>query len=295
MRATLRIAEFRALLISYVINRAGDVFGALALAVVVLGTTKSAIAVAALFLATQFLPGLVGPFLVARIGALPSGRVLPLCYLVEACLFLVLAAVARHVGVALILVLALADGTLAFAGRSVTRATTASTLMPHDLMPEGKAAFNLALAVATVAGPVLGGAVIALLGPSTALAVDGVSFLVAAILIACTPGLRARTGSGAARTDSHRQVRASLRYIAGDATLRVLIFGGGLAFIFFYLVVPVTVIYAVRSLHAGPAGYAAILASWGAGAVIGSTVHLRLARPGGPPAVLVSTAAGGPG
>ena len=200
MRKTLRIAEFRALLISYVINRAGDVFGALALAVVVLGTTRSAIAVAALFLATQFVPGLVGPFLVARIGAFPSGRVLPLCYLVEALLFLVLAAVARHVGVALILVLALADGTLAFAGRSVTRATTASTLMPHDLMPEGKAAFNLALAVATVAGPVLGGAVIALLGPSTALAVDGVSFLVAAMLIACTPGLRARTDSGAART-----------------------------------------------------------------------------------------------
>ena len=73
MRKTLRIAEFRALLISYVINRAGDVFGALALAVVVLGTTKSAIAVAALFLATQFVPGLVGPFLVARIGALAFG------------------------------------------------------------------------------------------------------------------------------------------------------------------------------------------------------------------------------
>ena len=269
----------------------GDVFGALALAVVVLGTTKSAIAVAALFLATQFVPGLVGPFLVARIGALPSGRVLPLCYLVEACLFLVLAVVARHVGVALILVLALVDGTLAFAARSVTRATTASTLMPHDLMPEGKAAFNLALAVATVAGPVLGGAVIALLGPSTALAVDGVSFLVAAILIACTPGLRVRNDSGSDRTNNRRQVRESLRYIAGDGTLRVLIFGEGLAFIFFYLVVPVTVIYAVRSLHAGPAGYAAILASWGAGAVIGSTVHLRLARRVGHAAILISTAA----
>jgi hypothetical protein len=291
MRATLRIAEFRALLISYVINRAGDVFGALALAVVVLGTTKSAIAVAALFLATQFVPGLVGPFLVARVGALPSGRVLPLCYLVEACLFLALAAVARHVGVTVILVLALVDGTLAFTGRSVTRATTASTLMPHDLMPEGKAAFNLALAVATVAGPVLAGAVLALLGPSTALAADGVSFLIAATLIACTPGLRARNDSGGVGASSHRQVRASLRYIAGDATLRVLIFGEGLAFIFFYLVVPVTVVYAVRSLQAGPVGYAAILASWGAGAVIGSTVHIRLARRVGHAAILISTAA----
>ena len=291
MRDTLRIAEFRSLLISYVINRAGDVFGALALAVVVLTTTRSAIAIAALFLATQFLPGLVGPFLVARIGAIPSGRILPLCYLAEACLFLVLAALSRHVGVTLIVALAFVDGTLAFAARSVTRATTASTLIPHDLMPEGKAAFNLALGAATVAGPVFGGVVLALLGPATALAADGLSFLVAAILIACTPGLRARRDSDAIRTTRSRQVRASVGYIAGHATLRVLIFGEGIAFIFFYLVVPVTVVYATRSLHAGPAGYAAILASWGAGAVIGSTVHIRLARRIGHATILISTAA----
>ena len=291
MRDTLRIAEFRSLLISYVINRAGDVFGALALAVVVLTTTRSAIAIAALFLATQFLPGLVGPFLVARVGAMPSGRILPLCYLVEACLFLVLAALSRHVGVTLIVALAFVDGTLAFAARSVTRATTASTLIPHDLMPEGKAAFNLALGAATVAGPVLGGVVLALLGPATALAADGLSFLIAAILIACTPGLRARRDSDAIRTTRSREVRASVGYIAGHATLRVLIFGEGIAFIFFYLVVPVTVVYATRSLHAGPAGYAAILASWGAGAVIGSTMHIRLARRIGHPTILISTAA----
>src|SRR5947209_1868884 len=170
MRKTWRIAEFRALLISYVINRAGDVIGALALAVVVLAATRSAIATAALFLATQFIPGLVGPLLVARIGTIAPGRILPACYLVEAGLFLVLAAVARHTAVALIIALALADGTLAFAARAVTRASTASTLIPHDLMPEGKAAFNLALAVATVAGPLLGGALLAVLGASTALA-----------------------------------------------------------------------------------------------------------------------------
>ena len=291
MRDTLRIAEFRALLISYVINRAGDVFGALALAVVVLTTTRSAIAIAALFLATQFLPGLVGPFVVARIGAIPPGRILPLCYVVEACLFLVLAAISRHVGVTLIVALAFVDGTLAFAARSVTRATTASTLVPHDLMPEGKAAFNLALGAATVAGPVLGGVVLALLGPATALVADGLSFLVAAILIACTPGLRARHESDAIGTTRSRQLRASVGYIAGHSKLRVLIFGEGIAFIFFYLVVPVTVVYATRSLHAGPAGYAAILASWGAGAVIGSTMHIRLARRIGHATILLSTAA----
>ena len=291
LRSTLRIPEFRALLISYVINRAGDVFGALALAIIVLGATKSAIEIAALFLATQFFPGLVGPFVVARIGAIPAGRILPACYVVEACLFLVLAAVSRHVGVTLIVGLAFVDGTLAFAARSVTRATTASTLIPHDLMPEGKAAFNVALGLATVAGPVLGGVVLAQLGPAAALAVDGLSFLVAVALIACTPGLRARHHAEETRATRSRQLRASIRYIAGHATLRVLIFGEGIAFVFFYLVVPVTVVYATRSLHAGPAGYAAILASWGTGAIIGSTVHIRLARRIGHATILLSTAA----
>lgn len=293
IRKTLRIAEFRALLISYVINRAGDVFGALALAVVVLGITRSALATAALFLATQFLPGLVGPGLVARVGGIAPGRLLPACYVVEAVLFFVLAAVCRHSGVAFIVGLAFVDGTLAFGARAVTRSATASTLIGSDLMPEGKAAFNLALAIATVAGPVLGGAVLALFSPSAALCVDGVSFLVAAVLIVRTPGLRVASGDpgpvGTPRGD--RRAAASLRYVARHPVLRVLVFGEGIAFIFFYLVVPVTVVYAARSLHAGPGGYAAILASWGAGAVIGSTVHVRLARRVGHATILLSTAA----
>jgi len=146
----------------------------------------------------------------------------------------------------------------------------------------------VALAGATVAGPVLGGVVLALLGPSTALAADGVSFLIAALLIACTPGLRAQNATGA---KAPRQLRTTLRYIAGHGALRVLIFGEGIAFVFFYLVVPVTVVYVTRSLHAGPAGYAAILASWGAGAVIGSSVHVRLARRIGQASILIATAA----
>jgi MFS family permease len=73
--------------------------------------------------------------------------------------------------------------------------------------------------------------------------------------------------------------------------LRALVFGEGIAFVFFYLVVPVTVIYATRSLHAGPAGYAAVLSSWGAGAVVGGVVHVRLARRAGQAGILFSTAA----
>jgi MFS family permease len=285
----MRIPEFRALWWSYAINRAGDVLGSLALAVVVLAITHSALATAALFLATQFLPGVCGPWLVARIESRAAGRALPLLYGVEACLLLALAAFARHTGAPVIIALAFADAALAFCARALTRATTASTLIPHDLMPEGKAAFNLALAVAMVAGPVAAGVVIALVGPAAALASDAGSFAIAAVLVARAPGLRAQTDAGSARPRRH--LRAGLHYIATHARLRALIVGEGLAFVFFYLVVPVTVVYASRSLNAGAAGYAALLGSWGAGIAIGSVAQFGLARRTGHALILASTAA----
>jgi MFS family permease len=290
LRASLRIREFRALLISYVINRAGDVVGALALAVVVLGATGSALATALLFLATQFVPGVVGPALVARIDRSAPGRVLPALYLVECALFLALAALVHHTGIAPLIVLAFIDATLAFVARTITRSAAASTLLPHDLMPEGKSAFNVALAAAMIAGPVIAGLAVSLLGASTALLIDGASFLLAAVLVARAAALRAKSthdGAGAQRG----RLRDGLRYIARNPALRALIAGEGAAFVFFYLVVPVTVVYAARSLHAGSGGYAAILASWGLGIAIGAAVQVHVARRVGVTAILLSTGA----
>lgn len=124
-------------------------------------------------------------------------------------------------------------------------------------MPEGKAAFNVALAAATVAGPVLGGVAVATVG--------------------APPWSR---------------LRESIRYVARNEALRMLLVGEGVAFAFFYLVVPVTVVYASDSLHAGSGGYAAILAAWGAGIAIGSAAHVRLGRRIGPGLIFVSTSAG---
>jgi hypothetical protein len=278
-----------------VINRAGDFVGALALAVVVLAATGSAVATALLFLATQFLPGLLGPPVVAHLDRVAPGRLLPALYVIEAALFGVLALLVHRAGVTVIIVVGLIDATLAFVARALTRSATASTLVPHDLMPEGKAAFNAALAAAMIAGPVLGGVAVGLLSASTALVIDAASFLVAAGLIVREPGLRASpegqpTAVQAAAPGSGR-LREGLRYIAGRPALRDLILGEGLAFVFFYLVVPVTVVYAARSLHAGAGGYAAILTSWGVGIAIGSVIQLRLARRVGTTMILISTAA----
>jgi MFS family permease len=291
LRASLRVPEFRALLVSYVINRAGDVVGALALAVIVFGATGSALATAMLFMATQFVPGLVGPPIVARIDQAAPGRILPGLYVVEGGLFVLLAALVHHAAIAPIVAIAFIDATLAFCARTITRSAVASTLIPHDLMPEGKAAFNLALATAMIAGPVVAGLAIAILGGPVALLVDGGSFLLAATLIARAPALRAGEPARPTGLAVRGRLRQGLRYIGDHPTLRALIVGEGLAFVFFYLVVPVTVVYATRSLHAGAGGYAAILAAWGIGMALGSAAQVRLARRVGTALILLSTLA----
>ena len=290
LAACLRVGEFRALLISYAVNRAGDAIGALALALVVYQRTHSALATAGLFGATQFAPGLAGPLLAARIDAQALGRVLPRLFALEALLFCVLAALAAHGPVWLVCLLAFGDGVLAFAARALTRAGAASTLIAHDLVAEGKAAFNFALAAATIAGPALGAAVVAVSTPATALLLDAASFAAAAVLLATASGLRAPPESTRVESLTAR-LAGGLRYVWSDRELRALVFGEGAAFVFLYLVVPVTVVYAERTLGAGAGGYGAILASWGAGIAVGSLLQIKLARRVGAPMILAATVA----
>ena len=62
----------------------------------------------------------------ARIDRVAPGRLLPALYVVECILFLALAALAHHSTVAVLIVLAFLDSTLAFVARVVTRSAAAS-------------------------------------------------------------------------------------------------------------------------------------------------------------------------
>jgi MFS family permease len=293
LRASWRVPDFRALLLSYAVNRTGDLFGEIALAVAVFDRTGSAAATATLFLSTQFVPGLLGPFVVSRIERIAIGRLLPLVFLVEAALFGVLGALAAHGAIWLIVPLALIDATLAFCARTLTRSGAASVLTEHDLLPEGKAAFNAVFAWATVLGPIAAAALVALINPSTALWADAATFVGAALVLARAPGLgKAAVAVGESlQLPDKRRLRQGLRYVWGYPALRLLLVGEGLAFVFFFFVVPVTVIYAKETLHAGAGGYGAILASWGVGMAIGAILQIRLARRVGVTMILVTTLA----
>ncbi len=64
-----------------------------------------------------------------------------------------------------------------------------------------------------------------------------------------------------------------------------------LAFIFFALVIPIEVVFAKDTLDAGDAGYGALLASWGAGMLLGSVLFAAMGKVGLRALLVFSTAA----
>ena len=110
---------------------------------------------------------------------------------------------------------------------------------------------------------------VAAFGVQTALLLDAVSFYaIAWILLTAGPLPQAEPEPGRLR----ERVRAGLDYIRGRPPLRRLLIAEGLAFVFFSAVIPIEVIYAKETLGAGDTGYGLLLASWGAGMVLGSVV-----------------------
>lgn len=272
----LRHPLFRRLATTYAVNELGDWMGIVALAVLVFDRTGSALATAALFLGTRFLPALLAPALVARLEQFSPRFALPLLYCGETAAFGGLALLAGE-GFSLAAVIALAtlDGTLALAGRALTRAVVASLLGPSGELRAGNAVLNVSFTGAAALGPGIAGLVVAGLGVESALLLDAASFyLIALILFTAGPLPRAEPEPGLVR----ERLRAGFAYIRERAILRRLLAAQGGAFVFFAAVIPIEVIYAKQTLAVGDSGYGVLLASWGAGMVIGSLVFAAIRR-----------------
>src|ERR671916_322690 len=101
MEAPLRARGFAPLAGSYAVNELGDMFGIVALAVLVFDESGTALGPAALFIAAKFLPAL---------------------YVAEAVVFGLLALLAGSAYTFwLVLLLAFVDGSLALTGRGLSR------------------------------------------------------------------------------------------------------------------------------------------------------------------------------
>jgi MFS family permease len=273
LRAPLRRPAFRRLALSYAVNELGDWLGLVALSVLVFDQTGSALATAALFLGTGFLPALLTPLLVVRVERGPPRYVLPAIYGGEAVVFGALALSAGHFSLPVVVVLATLDGTLALAARSLTRAVAAAMLTEPGELRSGNAILNVAFTGGAAVGPGIAGLVVAGFGVQEALLLDAVSFcLVGLVLLTAGRLPQAEPEPGRFR----ERLRAGLRYVRGEQRLLRLISAQAVAFVFFAAVIPIEVIFAKETLDAGDSGYGLLLASWGAGMVLGSLAFAAL-------------------
>ncbi|UGS38472.1 MFS transporter [Capillimicrobium parvum] len=272
----MRVAGFPRLALSYAVNELGDNLGVVALAILVLDGTDSALATAGLFVCARFLPALAAPWLTARLDRRAVNRSLPALYVLEALAFAGLALIAGGTfALAAVLVLAFADGTLALTGRGISRAAVAALLLPHRALREGNALLNAAFAVTSAAGPAAAGILVGTAGAAAALWVDAASFaLIAALLFVARdlPPAAAEDPGGAHWAARVREGVAAVR----REPIRTLIAAQAVAFVFFFLVIPIEVVYAKETLDAGDVGYGVLLAAWGVGLVLGSAVFARV-------------------
>ena len=264
MRRSLRVAGFGSLAASYTLNALGDMLGVVALAVLVLEQTGSALATTALFLLTKSIPAFVSPALTAALDRRPVGRAVPLVYLIEAAVFGALAVLAGAFWLPAILALAFVDGTLALTARGLTRGAVAATLTPAGALREGNALLNVAYAVTSAAGPVLGGLVVHAWGVAPALWLDAGSFMAAGLILFAGSGRLTMAVSGP-EEGWRQRVRNGLAHVRGHATAGRLVAGEGVAIVFFTLVVPISVVFVKETLHSSSLGYGVMLGAWGWG------------------------------
>ncbi|MBS1887466.1 MAG: MFS transporter [Actinobacteria bacterium] len=269
LKGPLRHSLFRRLLATYSINEMGDWMGIVALSVLVFEATNSPLATAGLFLGTRFLPAFLAPLLVTRVERLRPRVVLPVIYCVETAAFGALALLASNFSLPLVIVVATVDGTMALAGRSLTRAIVVALLEPTGELRGGNALLNVAFTAGAAVGPALAGLVVAGIGVQAALFLNAASFYAVAVIVVTAgvlPRAEPEEGSTWAR------VKAGVAYLREQARLRRVLVAQGLAFIFFSAVVPLEVVYAKETLGASDTGYGILLTTWGVGMVGGSLI-----------------------
>ncbi len=274
MKKVLRLPVYRRLLIAYGLNELAWSVGTLALSVLVYRRTGSALGATAFFLSSQVLPAFSGPGLVARLEGQPARLLLPALYLAEGIVFGVLAWMTYRFSLIPVLVLVLLDGSIATVARSFARAATVAELTATGLLREGNALSNGVSWVAYLGGPLLGGAVVAAGGTVAALIIDCGLFLAmgASLITVDLHEVPAEERAGG------RRLRAALAHVRARPSLWRLLTLQGLGMVFFTISVPVEVVFAQRTLHAGATGYGAMMAAWGAGAIAGSALYARYAH-----------------
>lgn len=291
MRQVFRIPVYRRLLAAYGLNELTWGIGTVALAILVYRRTGSALGATAFFICSQFLPALLSPVLVARVVGHAPRRILPVMYALEALLFGVLAWMTTEFSLVPVLAVAAIDGVVALSARVLARSATVEVLRPLDLLHEGNAGINFAFTGAFMIGPAVGGAIVAAGGTAAALLVNCGLFAGVTVVLATAVSLPEVNPEEAEGGSVRQRLRMAARHARTDPPTRAILILQALGMVVGTISIPVEVVFAQHTLHAGAGGYGAMLSGWGAGAVIGSAAYARWRRRPGRSLITLSAAA----
>lgn len=276
-RDALADREYRGVFVAHVASSWGDEMARLALAVLVYGQTASAF-LAALAFAVTYLPDAVAtPLLSPHADRLPRRRVLLACDLGRAVLVACMGLPGLGPGPLLVLLLAAAVLTGPFS--SARQAIIADILPPH-LLPVGSALSALSHQLNQAVGLLVGGGLLALLSPRTALLVDAATFVVSAAVLAVT--VRARPAVAPPVVPGLRgylhDLAVGARHVFGTPVLRALALYTWVMALCCLVPEGVGLAYA-RSAGAGDAAGALLVAAGPAGFTLGILLLQRVPAP----------------
>jgi len=161
-------------------------------------------------------------------------------------------------------------------------------LLPDEDLQAGNALASAGTQFATLAGPVIGGALVALLGPVPAFALDAATFVVSAVTLYGVRAAMRPSAAGAVRAP-HPPAGAAGDAAAGRPTVLALLRSERILLISLLITVAANLgsagmdevalpSLAHGPLHASAGGYGALIAAFGAGALLGTLVAGQVRR-----------------
>jgi MFS family permease len=270
-----RVGEFRALWLAQVLSYVGDQFAQVAIAILVFERTGSAFLTALAYALTYLPPIVGGPLLSGLADLFPRRRIMIGCDLIRAGLVAGMAIPGTPFAVLCVL---LSCTVLLGPPFSSARSAMLPDVLPGDKFVLGSAIGNITYQASQILGFVAGAAFVAALNPNGTLALDALSFLFSALIVAAwvkdrpaphrvhprRPSLWAVTRDGAA-------------LVFRNPLLRSLVLFGWLAG-FYVLPEGLAAPYA-HVLHGSTFDIGLLMAAMPAGTVIGAFTLSRLVAP----------------
>jgi MFS family permease len=148
------------------------------------------------------------------------------------------------------------------------------TLLTHEQLPDGNGKLSASQSFAELAGPGLGGGLVAAFGAAGAITADAVSY---AVSVASLLGIRRREPRPAGKPE-RASVAGGLRFVAGDPILRAIVACTGMSNLFGSTAAAVDMVYLIRVLHVRPAYTGLLVATAAVGGIAGGALAGWLSR-----------------